>query len=99
MLDQLTCWAHIMILVTMPPVITYATVAVIEAVATRCRPWQVGTRGYGGAVILMGYALYNFSNDTMAAVSVSMAVILLGASLVTTPFVYGLAERLTNSTR
>jgi hypothetical protein len=79
--------AELVLLFSMPVVITYATYKATLALALKGRPWDVGVPGIGGALVLLGQALHTLEsfrrlNDW------DFALIAFGLSLMLFPRVY-----------
>lgn len=89
--------AYLVILITMPLVVTFATISVAVAVYRRCRPWPVAVRGWGSAVMLVGYVIFNYDHETIQAVALAMAIVLVGLALAVIPFVWRTAKHHTEN--
>lgn len=84
--------AHLLILISMPFVIGYSAVLIVIGVHRQMRPWRVGMKAWGGAVVLTGYVSYNFVNPVSHLTLFSMALVTIGLGLILLPSLWDMAK-------
>lgn len=97
MIPQVDSLLHLLILMTMPLVVTYATINVAIAVYLRCKTWPVAAKGWGSAIILIGYVLFNYDHGSLSSAILALAVIMTGLSFVVWPFIWSVAKQVSDT--